>query len=49
MIIEKTLKALEFDKNNAMVALEINSDGNYDFMLRINAKRLKNIGILPQN
>ena len=40
---------LEFDKNNAMVALEINQDGNYDFMLRINAKRLKNIGILPQN
>ncbi len=40
---------LEFDKNNAMVALEINSEGNYDFMLRINAKRLKNLGILPQN
>lgn len=40
---------LEFDKNNAMAALEVNKDGDYDFVLRINAKRLKCLGILPQN
>ena len=40
---------LEFDKSNVMVALEVNRDGEYDFMLRVNAKRLKNLGILPQN
>ena len=47
-MINIAINYLDFDKDNAVTNLKINSDGSYDFILKINAKRIKGLGILPK-
>lgn len=47
-LIAVALNYLEFDKNTVETALEVNCDGEFDFILRITANRLKCMGILPK-
>ena len=47
-MVNIAINYLDFEKDNALTKLEINKDGSYNFILKINAKRIKGLGILPK-